>query len=198
MRIGNFKRNSSVPFSLGKIIIKKGDNRALADLAIGLENTVLTPVHAALTAVVFANDGSWVYPGLFYATDGFVGLSPKKIKIKNLRKVKILDENWLPAIRDGMRAVTRYGGTAGFIAPTGFQVYMKTGTGASYRDGYHVNYIGYVPKDQGNIAFCVRVTNKRTSFRVRRAAYQTNRELLIRLQQLARQRDENWQPKTKK
>jgi cell division protein FtsI/penicillin-binding protein 2 len=87
-----------------------------------------------------------------------------------------------------MWAVTRYGGTAGFVAPSGFQVYMKTGTGGSYRDGYHVNYIGFVPKDQGNIAFCVRVTNKRTSSRVRRAAYKTNRELLIRLKQLAEQR----------
>jgi hypothetical protein len=198
LRLFGFDNQVKNPFPLGKIIIKKGDNRALADLAIGLENTVLTPVHAALTAVVFANDGSWVYPGMFYATDGFVGLSPKELKIKNIKGVKILDENWLPAIRDGMWAVTRYGGTAGFIAPMGFPVYMKTGTGGSYRDGYHVNYIGYVPEDQGNIAFCVRLTNKRTSIRVRRAAYQTNRELLIRLKQLARQRDRNWQPKTKK
>jgi len=198
LRLFGFDSQMENPFPLGKIIIKKGDNRALADLAIGLENTVLTPVHAALTAAVFANDGSRVYPGLFYATDGFVGLSPKELKIKNIKRVKILDENWLPAIREGMWAVTRYGGTAGFIAPAGFQVYMKTGTGGSYRDGYHVNYIGYVPKDQGNIAFCVRVTGKRTSFRVRRAAYRTNRELLIRLQRLARQRDGNWQPKTKK
>jgi hypothetical protein len=198
LRLFGFDNQVKNPFPLGKIIIKKGDNRSLADLAIGLENTVLTPVHAALTAAVFANDGSWIYPGLLYATDGFVGLSPKELKVKNLKSVKILDENWLPAIREGMWAVTRYGGTAGFIAPTGFQVYMKTGTGGSYRDGYHVNYIGYVPKDQGNIAFCVRVTNKRTSFRVRRTAYQTNRELLIRLKQLAAQRGVNWQPKTKK
>ncbi|NIM17132.1 MAG: hypothetical protein GTO45_34455 [Candidatus Aminicenantes bacterium] len=198
LRLFGFDSQMKNPFALGKIIIKKGDNRALADLAIGLENTVLTPVHAALTGAVFANDGSWVYPELFYATDGFVGLSPKKIKIKRLKGVKILDEHWLPAIRNGMRAVTRYGGTAGFIAPTGFQVYMKTGTGGSYRDGFHVNYIGYVPKDQGNIAFCVRLTDKRTSFRARRAAYQTNRELLIRLKQLAAQRDMNWQPKKKK
>lgn len=184
LRLFGFDSQIKNPFPLGKIIIKEGDNRALANLAIGLENTVLTPVHAALTAAVFANDGSRVYPGLFYATDGFVGLSPKEFKIKNIKGVKILDENWLPAIRDGMWAVTRYGGTAGLIAPAGFQVYMKTGTGGNYRDGYHVNYIGYIPKDQGNIAFCVRVTNKRTSFRVRRAAYQTNRELLIRLKQL--------------
>jgi hypothetical protein len=195
LRLFGFDNQVKNPFPLGKIIIKKGDDRALADLAIGLENTVLTPVHAALTAAVFANDGYRVYPELFYATDGFAGLSPKEIK--NLKKEKILDENWLPAVRDGMRAVTRYGGTAGFIAPPGFRVYMKTGTGGSYRDGYHVNYIGYVPKDEGNIAFCVRVTNKRTSLRVRRAAFQTNRELLIHLKHLAAHRNENWQPKTK-
>ena len=197
LRLFGFDSQVKNPFPLGKIIIKKGDNRALADLAIGLENTVLTPVHAALTAAVFANDGSRVYPKLLYATDGFVGLSPKELKIKSLKGVKILDENWLPAIREVMWAVTRYGGTAGFIAPAGFQVYMKTGTGGSYRDGYHVNYIGYVPKDQGNIAFCVRVTGKRTSFRDRRAAYQTNKALLIRLKQLTAHRGDNWQPKTK-
>lgn len=194
LRLFGFDGQVENPFPLGKIVIKKGDNRALADLAIGLENTVLTPVHAALTAAVFANDGTRVYPKLFYATDGFAGLSPKKIKIKNLEREKILDENWLPAIREAMRAVTRYGGTAGFIAPTGFPVYMKTGTGGSYRDGYHVNYIGYVPGDQGNIAFCVRVTDKRTSSRVRRAAYQTTRELLIQLKQLIAQRGANWPP----
>jgi hypothetical protein len=195
LRLFGFDSQVRNPFPLGKIIIKKGDDRALADLAIGLENTVLTPVHAALTAAVFANDGYWIYPELFYAADGFAGLSPKEIQIKNFKRKKILDENWLPAVRDGMRAVTRYGGTAGFIAPPGFRVYMKTGTGGSYRDGYHVNYIGYVPGDQGNIAFCVRVTNKRTSLRVRRAAFQTNRELLIHLQHLAAHRGENWLPK---
>jgi len=195
LRLFGFDSQVKNPFSLGKIIIKKGDNRALADLAIGLENTVVTPVHAALTAAVFANDGYWVYPGLFYAPDGFVGLSPKEIK--NFKKEKILDENWLPAVRDGMRAVTTYGGTAAFIAPTDFQVYMKTGTGGNYRDGFHVNYIGYVPKDQGNIAFCVRVTNKRNSSQARQAAYQTNRELLIHLKHLAAHRGENWLPKIK-
>lgn len=197
LRLFGFDSQVKNSFPLGKIIIKKGDDRALANLAIGLEDTVLTPVHAALIAAVFANDGYRVYPGLFSATDGFVGLSPQEIKTKNLKRKKILDENWLPAVRDGMRAVTRYGGTAAFIDPPGFRVYMKTGTGGNYRDGYHVNYIGYAPKDQGNIAFCVRITNKRTSLRVRRAAYQTTRELLIYLKYLAAHRDENWQPKTK-
>lgn len=195
LRLFGFDSQVKNPFPLGKIIIKNGDDRALADLAIGLEDTVLTPVHAALTAAVFANDGYRVFPGLFYATDGFVGVSPKEIK--NVKKEKILDENWLPAVRDAMWAVTRYGGTAGFIAPPGFRVYMKTGTGGNYRDGYHVNYIGYVPKEEGNIAFCVRVTDKRTSIQVRRAAYQTTRELLIHLQHLAAHRGKNWQPKTK-
>ena len=190
LRLFGFDSQMQNPFPLGKIITKKGNDRALADLAIGLENTVLTPVHAALTAAVFANDGYWVYPGLLSAADGFVGLSPKQIKIS--KGEKILEENWLPAVRDGMRAVTRYGGTAAFIAPPGFQVYMKTGTGGNYRDGFHVNYIGYVPGDQGNIAFCVRITDKKTSFQARRAAYQTNREFLIHLKQMVERRRRNW------
>jgi peptidoglycan glycosyltransferase len=183
LRLFGFDSEMESSFPLGKIIISKGDKRALADLAIGLENTVITPVHGALIAAVFANNGSWVYPELLHASDGFIGLSPKKIKrIKGVAKgVRILDESWLPPIRDAMWAVTRFGGTAGFIAPIGFQVRMKTGTGGNYREGFHVNYIGCGPDDKGSIAFCVRITGKRSSARVRRAAYRVNRELLIRL-----------------
>jgi hypothetical protein len=44
-----------------------------------------------------------------------------------------------------------------------------------------VNYIGCGPDDMGSIAFCVRVTGKRTSARVRRAAYRVNKALLKHL-----------------
>ncbi|MCP5104131.1 MAG: hypothetical protein GY950_12165 [bacterium] len=185
LRLFGFDSQMKNPFSLGKIVTHKGDNRALADLAIGLENTVITPVHGALIAAVFANKGSWVYPELLSAHDGFIGFSSKKIeRIEGIKAAKILDESRLAPIHDAMWAVTRYGGTAGFIAPIDFQVRMKTGTGGNRRDGFHVNYIGFGPGDEKNIAFCVRVTNKRTSSRIRRAGYRVTRELLKGLKEL--------------
>lgn len=190
LRLFGYDSEAANPFPLGKILIPSGDDRSLADLSIGLENTRTTPVHAALMAAVFANGGKWVNPRLMYAADGFCGLSPERYKPPKVTEsgFRILEEEWLPEIRDAMRAVTGYGGTAGFMAPVDFQVHMKTGTGGNYRNGFHINYTGYGPKESGNIVFCVRVTGKRTSYRTRRAGYRVNQDLLIRLKQLAEAR----------
>ena len=190
LRLFGFDSEVSNPFPLGKIIINQGDDRALADLSIGLEDTRVTPVHAALIAAVFANRGSWIFPRLIKSRDGLTGLSPGRNEtVKGVsRGMKILDESWLPLIYESMMAVTRYGGTAAFISPGGFRVRMKTGTGGNSRDGFHINYIGFGPKDSGNIAFCVRITSKRSSHRARKAGYEANHELLIRLKQLADER----------
>ena len=181
LRLFGFNSDMENPFPLGKIIISKGDDRALADLAIGLKNTLTTPVHSGLIAAVFSSSGSWVNPQLLHAVDGFSGFSPQIIQRFNGKK--ILDEKWLRVIGNAMRAVTKYGGTAGFIAPFNFRVHMKTGTGGNYSNGFHINYIGYVPAEQGNITFCVRITGKRTSYRARRAGFNTTSKLLVQLKQ---------------
>jgi penicillin-binding protein A len=187
LRLFGFDSHTNNPIPMGKIIIPSGDRRSLADLSIGLENTVITPVHGAMIAAVFANNGRWFYPELVHGDDGLTGLTPHNRKsIKGVAKgKKILEESWLPAIHNAMWAVTQYRGTAGFIAPSGFTVHMKTGTGGTYRDGFHINYIGYAPADntKDNIAFCVRVNGKRSSYRVRRAGYRVNRDLLYRIKQ---------------
>lgn len=190
LRLFGYDKQAANPFPLGKIVIPSGDDRSLANLSIGLENTRTTPVHAALITSVFANDGKWVNPRLLYARDGFSGLTPIPFEKKedNHSSKKILETQWMPEIREAMRAVSQYGGTAGFIAPVDFPVFMKTGTGGNYRNGYHINYTGYGPPESGSIVFCVRVTGKRTSYRTRRAGYRVNQELLIRLKQLAETR----------
>ncbi len=187
LRLFGFDSRMSNPFPLGRIVIGRGDNRSLADLSIGLENTLITPVHGALIASVFANGGFWVYPELVSAVDGFIGLSPGGVeRIGGIgRGLKIVDDDWLPLIRGAMSAVTRHGGTAGYISPDGFPVWMKTGTGGNRRDGFHINYIGFGPGELGSIVFCVRVTGRRTSSRVRRAGFRVNRELLYRLKYFA-------------
>jgi hypothetical protein len=189
LRLYGFNSKVANPFRLGRILVTSGNDRALADLSIGLEKTEISAVHAALIATVFANGGYRVSPRLVYGTDGLTGFSPKKTG--NVKKTRILNRSWLPSIRSAMRAVTRAGGTARYISPWGFPVLMKTGTGGTYRDGFHINYIGYGPENDSNIgsvAFCVRVTNKRTSHRARRAGFRTNKELLERLRDLADRR----------
>lgn len=184
LRLFGFDSQTANPFPLGKIVIPKGDNRSLADLSIGLENTEITPVHGAMVASVFGNGGHWLYPELINGSDGYTGLSPQPVE--NLTTVekgsKILEPEWLPIIRDAMWGVTQYGGTAGYIGPAGFELRMKTGTGGTWGQGYHINYIGYAGESVERIAFCVRVTNKRTSPRVRRAGYRSTRALLYGLQ----------------
>ena len=58
---------------------------------------------------------------------------------------------------------------------------MKTGTAAEWGRGYHVNYIGMGPLPDPAVAFCVRVTNERTSPAVNRAAREVTRRLLAAL-----------------
>jgi len=184
LRLFGFDNQTATPYPLGDIIIGQGDDRNLADLGIGLENTVVTPLHTALIAAVFANDGYWVSPQLFHAGDGLIGISPQKQS--PLPRAKILFEEWLPAIREAMWTVTRDGGTAAYVAPFGSPVYMKTGTGGNYRDGFHINYIGYTSTKLGTIAFSVRITGKRTSFRARKAGYEVTKHLLSALNSLHR------------
>jgi len=62
---------------------------------------------------------------------------------------------------------------------------MKTGTAATPRLGYHVNYVGTAPLPDPTIAFAVRVTGERSSPAVTRAAREVTRRLLEALAQRA-------------
>ena len=68
-----------------------------------------------------------------------------------------------------MDAVTSYG-TLGGVAPRDYPVAMKTGTASEPGRGFHVNYIGIGPSSEPHYAFAIRVTDQRSSRRVRRAA----------------------------
>jgi cell division protein FtsI/penicillin-binding protein 2 len=58
---------------------------------------------------------------------------------------------------------------------------MKTGTGAEWGRGYHVNYVGMGPLPDPVVAFGVRLTNGRTSPAVTRSAREVTRRLLAAL-----------------
>jgi len=174
-----FNNQNNYPIPLGRIIISQGNQRMLADLAIGLENTMINPVHTAMIAAVFGNQGKLRPPKLLWGQDGYLGYSPKAFPIP--ASESIIKKEWLAPIQHSMMAVTGIGGTAEMIAPFEFPVAMKTGTGGSYRDGFHINYIGYVPAIKPKYAFSVRITHKRRSYIARRSGYEVSRSLIFGL-----------------
>jgi len=174
------------PFPAGRILQAHGDDRQLADLAIGLEATEITPLHAALLAAVMANDGVMPQPTLVAAEDGRLGLHPRTRPAAEGRQV--LDRRWVPEIVEAMEAVVR-GGTAQRIwPPHHFRVAMKTGTASDPRYGFYTNYIGIGPLPEAQLAFCVRITDRPTSSKVRRAAQQVTYQLLRNLGRIAERR----------
>jgi hypothetical protein len=160
------------------LLTPAGGERQLADLSVGLEATEITPAHGARMAAVFA-DGTM--PGVFLvaAEDGAMGLSPRPLSPPPSRRV--LEAAWIPALQTAMAAVTATGGTAEGAAPPTFPVAMKTGTAATPRVGYHVNYIGVGPMPDPQVAFCVRVTHLGSSPAVNAAAREVLGLLLARL-----------------
>jgi peptidoglycan glycosyltransferase len=160
----------------GRIVAPAGDDRQLGDLAIGLEATDITPLHAALMAAVIANGGSMPAPRFVAAADGRLGKSPVAFPRREARRV--IPEAWLPRLRQAMLAVAAPGGTAAFLAPPGFPVAMKTGTASLRGAGYHVNYIGIGPMPEPRLAFEVRITHQPTSPRAGRAAREVTHDLL--------------------
>ena len=152
--------------------------RQVADLSVGLELADLTPLHAALLAAVVANDGRLPEPRLVTGACGALGLGDEPFPLSAGRDV--LEPALARRLRGAMEAVAGYGTGAG-LAPPGFPVAMKTGTGAEPGRGYHVNYIGMGPLPDPVVAFGVRVTNERTSPAVTRAAREVTLRLLAAL-----------------
>jgi len=159
----------------GRILTAAGSERQLADLSIGLEATDLTPLHGALLAAVIGNQGRMPEPFLLEAAQGPLGLEPRPFDQPPARDV--IDPAWLGVLSRAMQAVSAYGTAAG-LAPEGFPVAMKTGTGATWHLGYHANHIGVGPWPDPRVAFCVRVTYEPSSGRVTRAARQVVGALL--------------------
>ena len=165
-------------FPSGHVLQRDGNNRQLADLSIGLEATEITPLHAALLAAVVANDGRMVTPRLLRALDGRLGLHPRELEAATSRPV--LYPHWLPRIRHAMEAVVERGSANRVMTP-GFPVAMKTGTACDASGDFHVNYIGFGPLGDDRLAFCVRITDQRSSRWVRSVAATVTAKLLEEL-----------------
>jgi len=160
----------------GRILDERLGDRKLADVSIGLEYTETTPLHAALIAATFANDGKMPEPTLFSARDGLLGLSTQRPFEAHSHQV--VDPRWLPIVKDAMRAVVGSGGTAHGVETDNFHVAMKTGTAATPGLGYHTNYIGFGPVDNPTVAYCVRITGIRSSRTIGRVSRSVTHRLL--------------------
>ncbi len=169
-----------------RIVQPYGDDRQLADLSIGLEASSITPLHAALLAAVVAADGVMPVPTLVAAEDGRLGLHPRLLPIQPGERV--IDSRWVPELVEAMKTVVRRGTAQRVWPPSNFQVAMKTGTASDPRYGFHVNYIGIGPMPDARLAFCVRITDRPTSAKVRYAAQQVTHRLLRNLGRIAEER----------
>lgn len=148
--------------------------RQLADLAIGLELSEITPLHAAALAAIVANGGRLAEPRLVSGGCGALGLEDAPDPLPPSRYV--IDQSVAARLEQAMRAVVQYGTGSG-LEPPGLPLAMKTGTAATPRIGYHVNYVGFVPAREPALAFCVRVTGRRSP----RAIHADAREVAGRL-----------------
>jgi peptidoglycan glycosyltransferase len=166
------------PFPSGRVVERRGDDRQLADLSVGLEATEITPLHAALLAAVMANDGLMPEPTLLHATDGRLGLHLRRLPIAPGRRV--IEPEWADEIVESMVAVAERG-TGRATWPPSFPVAMKTGTASHPVYGFHTNYVGIGPLPEPRVAFAVRITHQGTSRNVRYASRRVTRRLLDRL-----------------
>jgi peptidoglycan glycosyltransferase len=162
----------------GRVHTVPRNDRELADLSVGLTQSDITPLHAALLATVVANGGAMPEPRLVAGPCGPVGVVDRLAVLPPAREV--VSPRMVDPLRRAMKAVALYGTGTG-LAPRDFPIAMKTGTAAEYRKGYHVNYIGVAPTPEADLAFCVRITYRPSSRAVNRAAREVTQALLARL-----------------
>lgn len=180
-------------FPGGRVLHRDGDDRQLADLSIGLQESEITPLHAALMAATVAGHGLRPEPTLVAAIDGRLGLHPRALPVPAAQRV--LEPEWAEELQAAMVNVVEHG-TAMRVRTRGFPVAMKTGTASDPRWGFHVNYIGYGPLPNARVAFAVRITNQGTSRQVRYAAVEVTARLLRGLRAASYERDWQSSPKS--
>ncbi len=177
-----FGRGEGGASQLGYIPSERLNDREVGDLSIGLNYVEITPLHAAVFARTLT-DGWLRPPRLLLASDGLLGSSPRLeldsseaiardplARVFDSHRGHVIEEAWLDEIHGSMAAVAGPGGTASRFAPRGYPIAMKTGTGQTTGVGFHVNYIGFAPRDNPQVAFALRLDRGRTSRRIRREA----------------------------
>ncbi|HHV72415.1 MAG TPA: penicillin-binding protein 2 [Clostridia bacterium] len=132
----------------------KGDT---ANAAIGQGDHLYTPIQLVRMTAAIANGGKVFEPQLVSAIIDNNGQETFRMSPKIVKQASVSQEH-LAIIRQGMKAVTSEGGTAG-SAFRGFpiQVAGKTGTAQNAHGDNHAWFVGYAPADNPQIAVAVLV-----------------------------------------
>ena len=128
----------------------------LAQTAIGQSSLLVTPMHMALMASAFANDGNIMKPYLVQKV-----VSSKGIVMENTRPEKWCSalEPSLAAIIDNYMAQVVQRGTGTAAAVKGIKVTGKTGTAENASGEDHAWFIGSAQLPNRKIAFAIIVEN---------------------------------------
>ena len=128
----------------------------LAQTAIGQSSLLVTPMHMALMASAFANDGNIMKPYLVQKV-----VSSKGIVMENTRPEKWCSalEPSLAAIIDNYMAQVVQRGTGTAAAVRGIKVTGKTGTAENASGEDHAWFIGSAQLPSRKIAFAIIVEN---------------------------------------
>ena len=164
-KLGKYFEDFGFPQEIGGEILMAGSHLPrfdtlgqgdLAQTAIGQASLLVTPMHMALMASVFANGGTAMKPYLVQKV-----ISPKGIALENTRPEKwriCLDAALAAKIDSYMEQVVQHGTGTG-AAVRGLRVTGKTGTAENASGADHAWFIGSAELPGRKIAFAIIVEN---------------------------------------
>lgn len=139
---------------------ERGWTRGLVlNLSVGQGDLLTTPLQMAYFAMILANEGVAYKPNLVKKivdrASGRVTLSqPKKIAIEGISPATY------GLIKEGMYLVVNEpGGTGRAASVRGIDVCGKTGTAQNPHGESHAWFIGFAPRENPEVAFCIMVEN---------------------------------------
>lgn len=142
------------PSKLGTLYENTGTKIHLftARRAVGLNNMDLTPLHAALIASAFANDGKIMKPAILKEKQNIEKKGYFSFQPEILFQATQKETAWL--ISEAMRfSVESEKGTSRRAKIDGLKIALKTGTAGDASQGLDAWMLGFAPYDHPEIAF---------------------------------------------